>query len=117
MILSMIEPLAREGYRADALHAKFFSGLADETRLRIVRYLLAGPRTVGEIVAALGMSQSRVSNQLACLKWCGYVHAARRGRHVEYRIADPAIGQLLAIAHRLVAGNASHIAECTRLAP
>ncbi len=105
------------GRAADALYARFFSGLADETRLRIVRYLLQHPRTVGEIVAALGMSQSRISNQLSCLKWCGYVNAQRRGRNVVYEVADPAaIGDLLAIAQRLVAANASHIAVCTQVA-
>ncbi|MHB8179093.1 MAG: ArsR/SmtB family transcription factor [Vulcanimicrobiaceae bacterium] len=101
---------------ADTLYAKFFSGLADETRLRIVRYLLEGPRTAGEIVTELGMSQSRISNQLSCLKWCGYVHAERHGRNVMYRIASPAIGELLSIAQRLVAANACAIAECTQLA-
>jgi DNA-binding transcriptional ArsR family regulator len=102
--------------RADALRAKFFSGLADETRMRIVCYLLDGPRTVGEIVAALGISQSRISNHLSCLKWCGYLLAERHGRYVVYRVADPAIGQLVAIAQRLVAANASSLAECTRMA-
>lgn len=101
----------------DALHSRFFSGLADETRLRIVRFLLPGPRTVGEIVRALGMSQSRISNQLSCLKWCGYVSAERRGRNVVYRVADPAIGELLTIAQRLVASNASHIAQCAQITP
>jgi DNA-binding transcriptional ArsR family regulator len=100
---------------ADALYARFFSALADQTRLRIVRYLLAGPRTVGQIVTHLGMSQSRVSNHLACLKWCGYVHGERNGRNVRYSVADPGIGDLLAIAQRLVATNASHIAQCTQV--
>lgn len=114
----MIEavPLEDRQSRADTLYAKFFSGLADETRLRIVRYLLEGPRSVGEIVSALGMSQSRISNQLSCLKWCGYVSAERQGRNVVYRIADPAIRDLLDLAQRLIATNASHIAECTQLA-
>ena len=100
---------------AEALHARFFSGLADQTRLRIVRLLLAGPRPVGEIVRALGMSQSRVSNQLSCLKWCGYLRAERRGRNVIYSIADPGIGELLGIAERLVAANAAHIAQCAQI--
>jgi DNA-binding transcriptional ArsR family regulator len=104
------------GRVADGLYARFFSGLADETRLRIVRYLLERPRTVGEIVAALGMSQSRISNHLSCLKWCGYVRAQRQGCNVVYEVADPAIGDLLAIAQRLVAANASHIAECAQVA-
>jgi DNA-binding transcriptional ArsR family regulator len=100
---------------ADALYARFFSALADRTRLRIVRYLLAGPRTVGEIVTHLGTSQSRVSNHLACLKWCGYVHGERNGRNVRYSIADPGIGDLLAAAQHLVAANASNIARCTQV--
>jgi DNA-binding transcriptional ArsR family regulator len=103
------------GRVADALYAKFFSGLADETRLRIVRYLLEGPRAVGEIVTALGMSQSRISNQLSCLKWCGYVRAQRQGRNVVYEVSDPAIADLLTIAQRLVWANASHIAECSQV--
>lgn len=114
----MIETKVLEDQRdriAASLHAKFFSGLADETRIRIVRFLLDGPRTVSEIVTALGMSQSRISNQLSCLKWCGYVHAERRGRNVEYRLADPSIAQLLAIAEGVVAANASHISNCTQV--
>jgi DNA-binding transcriptional ArsR family regulator len=113
-----MQPVPSEEHRgrvADALYAKFFSGLADETRLRIVRYLLERPRAVGEIVTALGMSQSRISNQLSCLKWCGYVHARRQGRNVVYEVSDPAIADLLTIAQRLVWANASHIAECSQV--
>ncbi len=110
---SAVEPESRG--LAAALYARFFSALAAQTRLRIVRFLLVGPKTVGEIVTHLGMSQSRVSNQLACLKWCGYVHAEREGRNVRYSIADPGIGDLLAVAQRLVATNASNIAQCTQV--
>ena len=63
------------------LAARFFSGLADPTRLSIVELLLERPHTVGEIVARLGLRQSRVSNALVCLKWCGYVEARREGRY------------------------------------
>lgn len=108
-----VEPESRG--LVDALYARFFSALADQTRLRIVRYLLAGPRTVGEIVTHLGMSQSRVSNHLVCLKWSGCVHAEREGRNIRYSIADPRIGDLLAVAQRLVATNASNIAQCTQV--
>src|SRR5438105_13635177 len=53
--------------------ARFFSGLADPTRLRIVTLLLERPHTVGAIVGRLGLRQSRVSNALVCRKWCGYL--------------------------------------------
>ncbi|MGC8485719.1 MAG: ArsR/SmtB family transcription factor [Candidatus Baltobacteraceae bacterium] len=98
-----------------ALYARFFSGLADETRLRIVRLLLDGPRSVGELVAALGIAQSRVSNHLSCLKWCGYVRTQRSGKYVIYELGDPRIAEIVALAQGVVARNAAHIEACTRL--
>ncbi|TAM60249.1 ArsR family transcriptional regulator [bacterium] len=100
---------------ADLLYAKFMSGLADPTRLRIVRFLIDGPRSVGEIVEHLGMSQSRVSNHLACLKWCGYVDTERQGRSIIYRITDRRIRKILELAQAVVGENAAHIAACTRI--
>jgi ArsR family transcriptional regulator, cadmium/lead-responsive transcriptional repressor len=99
------------------VHSKFFAGLADPTRLRIVRLLLGGPRSVGEIVAQLGASQSGVSNHLACLKWCGYVSAKRRGRSVFYRLSDVRVRSLLNTAESIVSDNARRLATCTRIRP
>ena len=98
-----------------ALHARFFSGLADQTRLRIVRLLLEGPRSVGELVAALGISQSRVSNHLSCLKWCGYVRTQRSGKYVIYELGDPRIAEIVALAAGIVARAAAHVEFCTRI--
>ena len=96
--------------------ARFFSGLADPTRLAIVELLLERPRAVGEIVAALGLRQNRVSNALACLKWCGYVEGRRDGRQVWYSITDPRVRTLVGLAHTMVADHAAALASCTRLA-
>ncbi len=65
-----------------AVTAKFFHGLSDLTRLRIVEVLLEGEKNVSELVAVLGQPQSRVSNHLACLRWCGYVDSRRDGKFV-----------------------------------
>ena len=100
---------------ADALYARFFSGLADETRLRILRSLLDGPRTVGEIVQSLGLSQSRISNHLACLRWCGFVRVERKGKYMIYQLADPDIVKLIELAQLMVSRNAEHIALCAQL--
>ncbi len=97
------------------LAARFFSGLADPTRLSIVTLLLERPHTVGEIVARLGLRQSRVSNALVCLKWCGYVEARRAGRYVWYAVADPRVRDLVLLARTLMADHAAEIASCTRL--
>lgn len=100
---------------ADELQAKFVRGLGDPTRLRIVRFLLDGPRTVTEMIAHLQIAQSRISNHLACLKWCGYVATERRGRTVIYRVADRRVRTLLELTHDIVADNAEHIAQCIRI--
>ena len=97
------------------LTARFFSGLADPTRLRIVELLLERPHTVGEIVARLGLRQSRVSNALVCLKWCGYVEARREGRYVWYAVTDPRVRELVSLARTIMADHAAEIASCTRL--
>ncbi len=49
--------------------AKFFHGLSDLTRLGIVELLLdEGEQNVSDLVAAVGQSQGRISNHLACLR-------------------------------------------------
>lgn len=99
----------------DELLAKFIRGLGDPTRLQIVRYLLDGPRTVGAIIAHLRVPQSRVSNHLACLKWCGYVSTERRGRTICYRIADDRVRSIIALARDMAADNAERVASCMRI--
>jgi DNA-binding transcriptional ArsR family regulator len=95
--------------------ARFFHGLSDLTRLRIVELLLDGEKNVSELVAILGQPQSRVSNHLACLRWCGYVDSRRDGKFVYYRVADPRVRQLLALARGVIADNAAAILSCTRI--
>ena len=98
-----------------AVTAKFFHGLSDLTRLRIVELLLDGEKNVSELVAALGQPQSQVSNHLACLRWCGYVDSRREGKFVYYRVSDPRVRQLLELARGVIADNAAAILSCTRI--
>ena len=98
-----------------AVTAKFFHGLSDLTRLRIVELLLEGEKNVSELVSLLGQPQSRVSNHLACLRWCGYVDSRRDGKFVYYRVSDPRVRQLLALARNVIADNAAAIVSCVRM--
>ena len=104
-----------DGEHRLAVTAKFFRGLADPTRLRILELLLGGEKTVSELVALLGQPQSRVSNHLACLRWCGYVDGRRAGKFVRYRVADPRVRDLLALARGVIADHAGAIEGCTRI--
>ena len=94
------------------LYAKFFRGLGDATRVRIVQLLLERPRTVSELVTLLGAPQGRVSAHLACLRWCGFVAGERTGRSTVYRVADPRVRTLLSTAQELLQENAARVASC-----
>ncbi|MGH3057521.1 MAG: ArsR/SmtB family transcription factor [Gaiellaceae bacterium] len=101
---------------ATDLVAKYFRGLGDPTRLRILELLQReGELTVGALVERLGLPQPKVSNHLACLRWCGFVEARRKGRTVSNRIADPRVARMLELAESLLADNAEHVAACCRI--
>lgn len=94
------------------LYAKFFRGLGDPTRVKIVQLLLEQPRTVGELVELLGSPQGRVSSHLTCLRWCGFVEGNRDGRNVTYRVTDLRVRTLISTAHELLEENAQRVASC-----
>lgn len=94
------------------LLAKYFRGLGDPTRVRILRLLEERERSVGELVKALGSPQPKVSNHLACLRWCGFVESRREHRTVYYRLADQRVAALLELGGELLCYNAEHIAAC-----
>lgn len=96
------------------IQAKLFRGFSDPSRLTILDFLRNGPHTVSEIVTATGLSQSNVSNHLACLRDCGLVVATQQGRFVNYTLSDPRVGQLLNLADELLADVARGVYECTR---
>ncbi len=98
------------------LVAKYFRGLGDPTRLRILELLRdEGELSVGELVQRLAEPQPKVSNHLACLRWCGFIEARREHRTVFNRIADARVIAILDLAHALLADNAEHVAACCRI--
>lgn len=98
------------------LVAKYFRGLGDPNRLRILELMRReGELTVGALVGRLGLPQPQVSNHLACLRWCGFVEARREGRLVFNRIADSRVEAMLELAQSLLADNAEHVAVCCRI--
>lgn len=96
------------------LQAKLFRGFGDASRLAILTTLHDGPLRVGEIVERTGMTQSNVSNHLACLKECGLVTSEQEGRFVRYELADKRVAKLLDLSASLLADVAEHVYECTR---
>jgi DNA-binding transcriptional ArsR family regulator len=85
--------------------------------LAIVGHLLDGPHSVSELIEKTGLPQSRISNHLACLRWCQFVSAERQGRRVVYTIADARLEYVLDVTRDLVADVAEHLASCHRIGP
>lgn len=101
---------------ATDLVAKYFRGLGDPSRLRILELLRSEEElSVGELVDRLGLPQPKVSNHLACLRWCGFIEARREGRTVYNRIADPRVVGMLDLAESLLANNVEHVAACCQI--
>jgi ArsR family transcriptional regulator, cadmium/lead-responsive transcriptional repressor len=98
------------------LVGKYFRALGDPTRVRILELLRDHDElSVSELVDRLGQSQPKVSNHLACLRWCGFVHTRREHPTVHYRVADERVTQLLELGRALLADNAEHVAACRRI--
>ena len=96
----------------DLVTARFFKGLGDPIRLKILEYLGDEERAVSEIVEYLGLPQNQVSMHLGCLRWCGYVRTRKEGRYVFYSLGDPRVTDILDLAKKLLAGSEVHLMTC-----
>jgi ArsR family transcriptional regulator, cadmium/lead-responsive transcriptional repressor len=96
--------------------ARFFKVLSDPTRLAILRLLSEREYSVAELVDILRVPQSRVSNHLACLRWCRLVEVTRESRRAIYRLADDRVLQLIK-AVELDPEQEEHLASCSRIGP
>ncbi|MEX5713182.1 metalloregulator ArsR/SmtB family transcription factor [Parafrankia sp. FMc6] len=83
-IASDIEVLARVG-----------RALADPIRARLLLALRDAPAHPADLAEAMGISRSRLSNHLACLRGCGLVVAVPVGRRTRYELADARLGRAL----------------------
>ncbi len=96
--------------------ARFFRGLADPTRLAVLRVLAQkGELNQSQILALVPVPQGRLSEHLACLKWCHYVETRREGRHVVYAIKDARVLQILALAEGMAADHGDELDACERI--
>ncbi len=95
-----------------SLTAKFFRGLGDPTRIRILQLLEAGERTVSELMSETEALQGRLSSHLACLRWCGFVTSRREGRQAFYRLTDERVGEMLRLAEQFLDENAASVEMC-----
>ncbi|MFQ6124480.1 MAG: ArsR/SmtB family transcription factor [Candidatus Heimdallarchaeota archaeon] len=90
----------------------FFQALANYSRLAILSLLEKGPKTVTEISKELGFEQSRVSHNLTCLAFCGFITSERNGKNKVYSLNTATIQPLLGLVDQHIEKYASNLREC-----
>jgi ArsR family transcriptional regulator len=87
--------------------AQLFRVLGHPVRIRILELLRDGERTVGDLQAELELDSSGTSQHLGALRQLGLLDARREGTSVYYRIKDPRVSQLLAVARQILSSALS----------
>ena len=82
--------------------AELFRTLGHPARIRILELLCGRDHRVHELLAAIEIEQSNLSQQLAVLRRAGLVTQRREGADVVYAASVPAVAELLLIARRLL---------------
>jgi DNA-binding transcriptional ArsR family regulator len=95
--------------------ARRFRVLGEPQRLRILRVLEVGPKTVNDVVAALDISQPNVSRHLQALFEASLVARRRSGTSTVYFVADPLVFRLCElVCHSVVEQARSGLEEIAR---
>ena len=95
-----------------AAAAALFHGLADPTRLAVLRRLAGGEARIVDLTEQLGLAQSTVSAHVACLRDCGLVQGRPEARQMFYSLTRPELNQLLRAAEGLLAATGSRVSLC-----
>lgn len=82
----MMARVARAATTADT-----FNAVAEPRRRQILDVLMAGERSVGDLVDVLGLAQPQVSKHLRVLREVGAVDVRGDGRQRLYRLNGPAL--------------------------
>ncbi|MDX1695328.1 MAG: metalloregulator ArsR/SmtB family transcription factor [Ketobacteraceae bacterium] len=77
--------------------AQRFRVLSDPMRLKVLRCLQQGERTVGQLVDETGSSQPNISKHLTVLRNAGLVARRQEGNQAKFSIAAPFVFELCEI--------------------
>jgi ArsR family transcriptional regulator len=89
------------------IKADLFKALGHPGRVRILEVLSEGERTVTELVPAVGLEASHLSQQLGVLRRAGVVVSRREGSTVTYSLTNDEVVELLAVAKRFLLDSLS----------
>ncbi|SDK26309.1 ArsR/SmtB family transcription factor [Lacicoccus qingdaonensis] len=97
---------------------KFLHGFSNKSRVLILESIKEEEKTVSQIIDELGISQSSISQHLACLRGCGLIVGRQEGKYMYYRVRNKLVRDLLTNfdtvledIHENVHGCQNHIDE------
>ncbi|MFI1970512.1 ArsR/SmtB family transcription factor [Streptomyces cinnamoneus] len=82
--------------------AEFFRMLGHPVRIRVLELLQDGPMSVRDLLTAIGIEPSSLSQQLAVLRRSGIVASTRTGSTVVYTLAGGDVADLMRAARRIL---------------
>ncbi|MFJ3725848.1 ArsR/SmtB family transcription factor [Streptomyces sp. NPDC090045] len=82
--------------------AEFFRMLGHPVRIRVLELLQDEPMPVRDLLAAIEVEPSALSQQLAVLRRSGIVTSTRNGATVVYELAGGDVAQLMLAARRIL---------------
>lgn len=83
----------------------YFGLLSEPSRLRILHALCGGEQSVGDVVTAVGSSQTNVSRHLNAMYQAGVLSRRKEGNQVYYAIADHGVVEICRAVCVQVAGR------------
>ena len=93
-----------------------YAALADPTRLRVLAVLAGAACCVCEVHAAVDVAPNLLSYHLRVLREAGLIDGTRRGRWIDYRVADGAdefVADALAAAGLAACASAASADRCS----
>ena len=85
--------------------AEFFKTLGHPARIRVLEILRDGERPVAELIPAVGLEASHLSQQLGVMRRANLVQARKVGSNVYYSVAEPLLFELLEVAKRIITAS------------
>ena len=82
--------------------AELFKTLGHPVRIRVLELLCGGPMPVRDLLAAIEVEASSLSQQLAVLRRSGIVTATRHGTTVVYALAGGDVAEPMRAARRIL---------------
>ena len=84
------------------LQANLCRGMAHPTRIRILKLLMHGEKTVNELARLSGVSQANMSQHLAQLRQFGLVSTRREGTKIYYSMGDTKVREVCELVRSCV---------------